>query len=63
MLALEELVCIVGSNVFNTLNAEINPICHLLALLGAHHILHVSGVRVKLSSLRRLLYIQSVYIF
>jgi hypothetical protein len=29
------------------LNVELNPICHLLALLGAHHILHVSGVRVK----------------
>jgi len=27
---------------FNPLNAELNPICHLLALLGAHHILHVS---------------------
>jgi hypothetical protein len=24
-----------------------NPTCHLLALLGAHHILHVSRVRVK----------------
>jgi hypothetical protein len=23
------------------LNAELNPICHLLALLGAHRILHV----------------------
>jgi hypothetical protein len=34
---------------FNTLNAELNPICHLLALLGAHHIFHVSGVRVKSS--------------
>jgi len=32
---------------FNPLNAEINPICHLLALLGAHHILHVSRIRVK----------------
>jgi len=31
----------------NPLNAELNPICHLLALLGAHHILHVSGIRVK----------------
>jgi hypothetical protein len=31
----------------NPLNAEINPICHLLALVGAHHILRVSGVRVK----------------
>jgi hypothetical protein len=32
---------------FNPLNVELNPICHLLALLGAHHILHVSRVRVK----------------
>jgi hypothetical protein len=31
----------------NPLNAELNPICHLLALLGAHHILYVSRVRVK----------------
>jgi len=31
----------------NPLNAKLNPICHLLALLGAHHILHVSGIRVK----------------
>jgi len=33
--------------VLNTLNAELNPICHLLALLEAHHILHVSSIRVK----------------
>jgi hypothetical protein len=32
---------------FNPLNAELNPVCHLLALLGAHHILHVSRIRVK----------------
>jgi len=32
---------------FNPLNAELNPICHLLALLGTHHILHVSRIRVK----------------
>ena len=32
----------------NSLNAELNPICHLLALLGAHHILHVSRIRVQL---------------
>jgi hypothetical protein len=31
----------------NLLNAELNPICHLLALLGAHHIFHVSRLRVK----------------
>ena len=31
----------------NPLNAELNPTCYLLALLGAHHILHVSRIRVK----------------
>ena len=35
-------------NNINLSNAELNPICHLLALLGAHHIFHVSGLRVKL---------------
>ena len=29
------------------LNAQLNPICHLLALLGAHLILHVSRIRVN----------------
>ena len=33
--------------VFNHLNAELNPICHLLALLWVHHFLHVSRTRVK----------------
>jgi hypothetical protein len=32
---------------FNTLNAKLNPICHFLALLGAHHFLHVSRVMFK----------------
>jgi len=32
---------------FNLLNAELNPICHMLALLGAHHILHVRRLRVS----------------
>jgi len=32
---------------FNHLHAELNPICHLLALLGAHHVFHVSGLRVE----------------
>jgi len=31
----------------NPLYAELNPICHLLALLAAHRILHVSRIRVK----------------
>jgi len=31
----------------NPLNLELNPICHLLALLGAHHIFHVSRLSVN----------------
>jgi hypothetical protein len=31
----------------NPLKAELNPIRYLLALLGAHLILHVSRIRVK----------------
>jgi len=37
------------TNALNSLNAELNPICHLLALLGAHHILHISGIKVKMT--------------
>jgi len=32
---------------FNPLKTELNPICHLLELLGAHHIFHVCGLMVK----------------
>ena len=32
---------------FNRLNTELNPICHLLALLGVHHIFHISVLRVN----------------
>jgi len=35
--------------ILNPLNDELNAICHLLALL-AHHILHVSRIRVNLSA-------------
>ena len=37
------------------LNAELNPICYSLALLGAHHFLHVSKIRVKSLTLRLLM--------
>jgi len=36
----------------NPLKPELNPICYLLALLGAHYFLHVSRIRVKLLTLR-----------
>jgi hypothetical protein len=39
----------------NPLNPELNPICYLLTLLGAHHFFHVSRIRVKLLTFRRLM--------
>ena len=35
--------------IINPLNVELNPICHLLASLGAHRILHISRIRVNRS--------------
>ena len=40
---------------FNPLNPELNSICYLLALLGAHHFLHISRMRVKLLTFRLLM--------
>jgi hypothetical protein len=39
--------------VINPLNAELNFICYLLALL-AHHFLHVSRIKVNVKSLMKL---------
>ena len=39
----------------NALNPELNPICYLLALLGAHYFLHVSRIRVKSLTIRLLM--------
>ena len=39
----------------NPLKPELNPICYLLALLGAHHFLHVSRIRVKSLTFRLLM--------
>ena len=43
------LLLSLGTNgmLLNPLNTELNPICHLPALVGAHHILHVSRVMVN----------------
>ena len=41
--------------VINPLNPELYPICYMLALLGAHHFLHVSRIRVKLLTFRLLM--------
>ena len=45
----------------NPLNPELNPICYLLALLGAHHFLHVSRIGVKLLTFRLLM--SYIYIY
>ena len=39
----------------NPLSPELNPICYLLALLGAYHFLHVSRIRVKSLTVRLLM--------
>ena len=41
-----EMGCVSHTHI-NPLNAELNPVCHLLALLGTHPILHISRIRVK----------------
>ena len=47
----------------NPLNPELNPICYLLALIGAHHFLHVSRLRVKSLTFRRLMSYIYTYIY
>jgi len=55
------MCCLYVSYVFiNPLNAELIPICYLLALL-AHHFLHVSRIRVKSLTLRLLM--SYIYIY
>jgi len=36
-------------DIYITLNVELIPTCNLLALLGAHHILHIGRIRVKIT--------------
>jgi hypothetical protein len=52
-----------GGRGFNPLKAELNPICCLLALLGAHHFLYVSRIRVKSLTLRLLMSYIHIYIY
>ena len=47
----------------NPLNAELNPICYLLALLGVHHFRHISRIRVKSLTLRLLMSYIYIYIY
>ena len=63
----QEVVCAAGErngnwyeNRINPLKPELNPICYLLALL-AHHFLHVSRIRIKSLTFRRLM--SYIYIY
>jgi len=47
----------------NPLKPELNPICYLVALLEAHHFLHVSRIRVKLLTFRLLMSYIYIYIY
>ena len=47
---------------FNPLKPELNPICYLLALL-ANNFLHVSRIRVKSLTFRRLMSYIYIYIY
>jgi hypothetical protein len=47
-LSQENIVLFRDYHLFNPLNAKLNPNCHLLALLGDHHIFRVSGIRIKM---------------
>ena len=49
--------------VINPLNPELNPMCCLLALLGANHFLHVSRIKVKSLNLRVLMSYIYIYIY
>ena len=52
-----------GERSSERLNPELNPICYLLALLGAHHFLHVSRIMVKSLTLRLLMSYIYIYIY
>jgi len=54
------LISCTGTKI-NPLKPELNPICYLLALLGDHHFLHVSRIRV--SRIRLLMSYIYIYIW
>jgi hypothetical protein len=47
------ILLLVRCRQINLLSAELNAICHLLTLLGAHRILHISRLRVNLCISKR----------
>jgi len=53
--SISALLVLIYDLLINPLKPELNPICYLLALLGAHHFLHVSRIRVKSLTFRLLM--------
>ena len=47
----------------NPLNAELNPICYLLALLGAHHFLYISRLLMSYIYIYIYIYIYMEHLF
>jgi len=62
-IGIQKYLCKININNLNPLNPELNPICYLLALLGAHHLLHVSRIRVKILTFRRLMSYIYIYVW
>jgi len=58
---ISELRAQINGIVLNALNTELNPVCHLLVLLGAHHILHVSRIRVNCTVNLNFIFSKSVW--
>jgi hypothetical protein len=52
-------ICWEKSYSINPLNGELNPICHLLALLGGATIVVVSSLRVKIGQEQAVLYMKT----
>jgi hypothetical protein len=53
-----EVIILILWAVLNPLHSKLYPICHLLALLGSHHILHINRIKVNTQSCK-IIYITS----
>jgi type III secretory pathway component EscR len=62
-LAPSDSSCFQVGVLLNPLNTELNPVCYLLALLGAHPILHVSRIRIKDNEYCKKNFFTKIFIF
>jgi hypothetical protein len=52
-----------GDKWMNPLNAELNPICHLLTLAEAHHFVDVSRIRVNIKRVADLHIVETLRLY